>query len=554
MKRQIIKCMSLILAATLTFTACNSKAEHTSTSSNGADTNMSDTTPSSTTQQTELLSGKHKVNIIIKDKGTISVELDADVAPISTTNFINLAEAGFYDGVTFHRIIEDFMMQGGDPTGTGSGGSGETIKGEFSDNGVENNLSHTRGAISMARSQLYDSASSQFFIVHQDAPHLDGQYACFGYVTEGMEIVDDICENTKGGDYNGVIPVENRPVIETIEVVENGTDATTTPVVNTYWQIPVEDYEISLRDGTEENTLEVWVHKGDKEWSVLSFDTTNDYRTPEDISADTFEDILGHNGFRIHQYFMMGSSLEFCETDYFAVDEEPIHLAYSWGAWENRNSNDYSVDVDGDGCKELICNVQWLADGAEDALIYHWNGEEVVKYGGTDIMSAVEKNIDFFAVGSLGARYLPEENKIFAWHWDEDMQCHVNGKYDIDLEKVQQWLEEDESVKTVVYTQEDAIKIVQEQVILAYENQYGQFTPSDVKPTSTMHTDDKEYLAYTIPRLTVSEETEKYYIIPVIWDFLVDKQTGRVLVYYNGLDPFAYVFDPMAEGALAFAG
>lgn len=168
----------------------------------------------------ELLSGKHYVNIIIKDRGTIKVELDADAAPITVTNFVKLAKDGFYDGVVFHRIIEDFMMQGGDPTGTGTGGSEVTIKGEFSANGVENNLSHVRGAISMARSQDNDSASSQFFIVHKDAIYLDGQYACFGYVTEGMDIVDEICENTEGGDYNGIIPEENRPVIETIEVVE----------------------------------------------------------------------------------------------------------------------------------------------------------------------------------------------------------------------------------------------------------------------------------------------------------------------------------------------
>ncbi len=168
----------------------------------------------------ELLSGKHYVNIIIKDHGTIKVELDADAAPITVTNFVNLAKDGFYDGVVFHRIIEDFMMQGGDPTGTGTGGSEVTIKGEFSANGVENNLSHVRGAVSMARSQDNDSASSQFFIVHKDAVYLDGQYACFGYVTEGMDIVDEICENTEGGDYNGIIPEENRPVIETIEVLE----------------------------------------------------------------------------------------------------------------------------------------------------------------------------------------------------------------------------------------------------------------------------------------------------------------------------------------------
>lgn len=179
---------------------------------------------SSTSQDGEtdtvLLSGKHHVNIIIKDKGTIKVELDADAAPITVTNFVNLAKDGFYDDVVFHRIIEDFMMQGGDPTGSGNGGSGTTIKGEFAINGVENNLSHTRGAISMARSTKNDSASSQFFIVHEDSTHLDGQYACFGYVTEGMEIVDDICENTEGGDANGIIPKANRPVMETIEVVD----------------------------------------------------------------------------------------------------------------------------------------------------------------------------------------------------------------------------------------------------------------------------------------------------------------------------------------------
>ncbi len=199
--------LTLILITVLAFVGCGkTEAEQTTDAT------------TTTEQPVELLSGKHQVNIVIKDQGTISVELDADVAPVTVTNFVNLAEEGFYDGVTFHRIIEGFMMQGGDPTGTGSGGSGLTIRGEFAENGVENNLSHTRGAISMARSKFYDSASSQFFIVHQDSDFLDGQYACFGYVTEGMEIVDNICENTKGGDANGVIPAENRPVIETIEV------------------------------------------------------------------------------------------------------------------------------------------------------------------------------------------------------------------------------------------------------------------------------------------------------------------------------------------------
>lgn len=168
----------------------------------------------------EAESNLHHVEIVIKDKGSIFVELDAEAAPITVTNFLKLAEDGFYDGLTFHRIMNGFMMQGGDPEGTGMGGSEEEIKGEFSENGVENPLSHTRGAISMARARAYDSASSQFFIVHKDSTYLDGQYACFGYVTEGMDIVDDICENTKVEDDNGTVLMENRPVIETIKVID----------------------------------------------------------------------------------------------------------------------------------------------------------------------------------------------------------------------------------------------------------------------------------------------------------------------------------------------
>ena len=173
-----------------------------------------------TTAEGELLNGKHNVEIHIKDKGIIAVELDADSAPITVTNFIKLAEDGFYDGLTFHRIINGFMMQGGDPKGNGTGGAEEKIKGEFKSNGVENPISHTRGTISMARSKEMNSASSQFFIMHQDSLGLDGDYAAFGHVTDGMDIVDDICENTTGQDYNGLVPVENRPVIEKIVVLD----------------------------------------------------------------------------------------------------------------------------------------------------------------------------------------------------------------------------------------------------------------------------------------------------------------------------------------------
>ena len=151
---------------------------------------------------------------------TVDIELDGDAAPISVQNFIDLANDGFYDRLTFHRIITGFMMQGGDPNGNGTGGSGENIKGEFSANGVDNTLSHTRGAISMARSAAFDSASSQFFIMHQDYTSLDGQYAVFGYVTDGMDIVDDICESAKPTDNNGTIPAAEQPVINSITIKE----------------------------------------------------------------------------------------------------------------------------------------------------------------------------------------------------------------------------------------------------------------------------------------------------------------------------------------------
>ena len=168
------------------------------------------------TKKTKTLKGNYQVEIKIKDYGTIYAEIDADTAPITVTNFVNLCKNHFYDGLTFHRIIKDFMIQGGDPNGDGTGGSEETIKGELSDNGVENPLKHTRGALSMARSQDNDSASSQFFIVQKTASHLDGQYAVFGYVYEGMDIVDKICDDVQVEDNNGTVAKENQPVIESI--------------------------------------------------------------------------------------------------------------------------------------------------------------------------------------------------------------------------------------------------------------------------------------------------------------------------------------------------
>ena len=234
MKRyfSIIAIMALVVCM---FAGCGSKKSNTSSNANSGtsssesakqeETAVPESTEStdagsdiSSSDDTKQLSGKHHVVIKVKKYGNIKVELDADTAPISVTNFVNLAKKGFYDGLTFHRIIDGFMIQGGDPSGDGTGASDETIKGEFSDNGVENNISHVRGTISMARSSENDSASSQFFIVQSDSTYLDGQYAGFGTVTSGMDIVDKICKDTPVTDSNGTVEKENQPVIEKITV------------------------------------------------------------------------------------------------------------------------------------------------------------------------------------------------------------------------------------------------------------------------------------------------------------------------------------------------
>lgn len=168
----------------------------------------------------QQLTGTYHAAITVKDYGEIDVELDADTAPVTVTNFVKLVQEKFYDGLTFHRIIDGFMIQGGDPEGDGTGGADETIKGEFSNNGVKNNISHVRGTISMARSSAPDSASSQFFIVQSDSTYLDGDYAAFGHVTSGMDIVDQICKDAKPTDGNGSIAKDQQPVIESIRMTD----------------------------------------------------------------------------------------------------------------------------------------------------------------------------------------------------------------------------------------------------------------------------------------------------------------------------------------------
>ena len=158
--------------------------------------------------------------IVFKDYGTVEAELYPHIAPNTVNNFISLANSGFYDGLTFHRVIKDFMIQGGDPNGNGTGGPGYAIKGEFSSNGFKNDLAHTEGVLSMARSQMNDSAGSQFFIMTKESPHLDGQYAAFGKVIKGMDIVHQI-ENVETDAMDK--PIKD-VVIESIKVDTKGVD------------------------------------------------------------------------------------------------------------------------------------------------------------------------------------------------------------------------------------------------------------------------------------------------------------------------------------------
>ena len=193
----------------------------------------------------------HKATIEIKDYGTIELDLYGKIAPVTVLNFEKLANEGFYDGLTFHRIIEDFMMQGGCPNGDGTGGSDKDIYGEFKNNGSNNTISHVRGTISMARSgsngsipdyYYYDTASSQFFIVHEDSTFLDGNYAAFGTVTSGMKVVDKIC--TKASTVSGLVEAKNQPVIESIRVTCIDSEFQKKPEVTHTARIEIENYGV----------------------------------------------------------------------------------------------------------------------------------------------------------------------------------------------------------------------------------------------------------------------------------------------------------------------
>ena len=213
--------LTVLLAFTLLLTAgCGGR--NTPTAQTGsAEPEAGTEAETGTEDGAELVqSGMYYADIVVENYGTITVLLDGETAPITVENFVGLARDGFYDGLTFHRIMDGFMMQGGDPYGNGSGGSGTYIKGEFAANGVTNTISHVRGAISMARATPPDSASSQFFIVQQDSTFLDGQYAAFGMVTEGMDVVDAVCADAEPLDNNGTIAPEAQPVITSITIRE----------------------------------------------------------------------------------------------------------------------------------------------------------------------------------------------------------------------------------------------------------------------------------------------------------------------------------------------
>lgn len=198
MKKSIFAAVCLLcLLPTLVFSGCKNESEADDTDVQKGETVM--------------------IEIEMENGGIIKAELYPDIAPITVDNFVSLAKENFYDGIIFHRVIKDFVIQGGDPTGTGYYGSGKNIKGEFAVNGVKNDLSHTRGVLSMARSSnSYDSASSQFFICHGDCKNLDGQYAAFGKVVEGMDVVDAIANQATD---SGNKPLEDQ-VIKTIRVID----------------------------------------------------------------------------------------------------------------------------------------------------------------------------------------------------------------------------------------------------------------------------------------------------------------------------------------------
>lgn len=223
-----IKTLALAMVASLAMVGCSSADNNKATSDASTSSEVSSSTSEPSTsektgKQTASIPGGKQYEATIKMKGydePIVFVMDEGIAPETVDNFVSLAQSGFYDNLTLHRIIEGFMIQGGDPRGNGTGGSSHSIEGEFASNGFDNSLKHLRGTVSMARSSDPNSASSQFFIVQEDSSSLDGEYAAFGTVTSGMDVVDQIAASAKPTDNNGTIEKDQQPVIESITVTE----------------------------------------------------------------------------------------------------------------------------------------------------------------------------------------------------------------------------------------------------------------------------------------------------------------------------------------------
>lgn len=193
-----------------------------------------------------------------------------------------------------------------------------------------------------------------------------------------------------------------------------------------YWTLRVDDYELILQQGTKADTLELIYRKDDSTCLLTTYQKAYDYQTPSDISAEYFEECLGHTGFRLYIRHPLGTQSCYYDVTYYAVENEKLkELAYRWGA---KDKDVYEADTDGDGIPELICNVMWLADGATDVLIYHYDGKQVLKSYGSDLL---DEAADIHGVGSVMAEYLPEKQKILITYWQDDIQNFLQKEYDI---------------------------------------------------------------------------------------------------------------------------
>ena len=199
-----------------------------------------------------------------------------------------------------------------------------------------------------------------------------------------------------------------------------------------YWTLAIADYKITLQEGQTEDTLDLMYYREEKEELLLTLQMYNDYLTPEDISAEAFENCLGHSGFRLYKRRPLGS-FYYYEVEYYAMEDELELLAYRWG---NKDDDFYEVDIDGDGIEELICNVTWMADGVTDVFIYHFDGRKVWKGFGSDLL---DQPVDIHGIGSLSTTYLPDKNKVKIDYWQDRLQAYATTEYDIDFAKIEWW-------------------------------------------------------------------------------------------------------------------